>query len=193
MSNNKSGIQLVDKFTQLYSFYFFSVPKDCRWTVFVCCSIRLHSMSVEERCIVHGVRPQSVVGACWSTELDSGYTLLSCSFASLNYLSPFLPLSCSTPVGQMGIEASSHCCIKIDGRCLLRSLWNCISVWRPGFLKKLLLYSVFPIALKHKRAPARIFFQIYNNSVQQQLREERKSINCGLSPSRPSAQVPESR
>lgn len=51
----------------------------------------------------------------------------------------------------------------------------------------------FPIDLQHKRAPARIFFKIYNNLVQQQLRKERKSINCALSPSRPSAQVPESQ
>lgn len=45
----------------------------------------------------------------------------------------------------------------------------------------------------HKGSPARIFFRIYNNFVQQQLRVERKSINCALSPSRPSAQVPESQ
>lgn len=132
----------------------------------------------------------------WETVCWAGRSIPTAfPFASLNYLSPFLPPNCSTPVGQMGIEAGSHCCCKIGSCCLLRSLWNCISVWRLCFQKKLLLYC-FSYRPHHKRSPVGIysfFFRIYNNFVQQQLRVERKSINCALSPSRPSAQVPESQ
>lgn len=111
-------------------------------------------------------------------------------FASLNYLSPSLPPNCSTPVGQLGIEAGGHCHGKIGSCCLSRSLWNCISAWRPCFQEKLLFFPIDPV---HKSPSARIFFRICNNFVQQQLGGERKSINCALSPSRPSAQVPESQ
>lgn len=151
---------------------------------YVCIFEELHSFG-------HG----AAQGSRFVGNILLSWTLATYSFpfASLNYLSPFLPPDCSTPVSQMDIEAGSHCWSKMGGCCLLRSLWNCISVWRPCFQRKLLLYC-FPHIPQAQKGPSKVFFfRFYNNFVQQQRRVERKSINCALSPSRPSAQVPESQ
>lgn len=61
------------------------------------------------------------LGGKASARLDSCCPQLSPS-ASLNYLSLVLPPNCSTPVGRSDVEAGGHCCGKIGGCCVLRSL-----------------------------------------------------------------------
>lgn len=114
------------------------------------------------------------------------------SFASLNYLSPFLTPNCSTPVGQMGLEAGSHCRNKI-GSVVCWGACEIAFQYEGHIFRRSCCCTVFPIDHTTKDPQQGFFFRIYNNFVQQQRSIERKSINCALSPSRPSAQVPESQ